>query len=371
MAQFSIKPDNARKAVTEEEKYILELAGFEEEVQHVRNSLGFRVMSSANIRSRLKCAADKIEESQNSMRGMKNMLSDSLDLYDKTENAILGNVNIGNGIEVKNIPGGILNFDASGEMSDLISDKVWDAVKPWIGNFGVMGSAAVMLDDIRTADFTTGADWADLAKSSWGVGWGIEGVVKTCKGNTSVKWWKEALGLNPNSFLKSIKNANLSGLQKAKHGFNQGVKGTLRGFRTVKGTTKQIGGIALSGVVNAFGNYEEYRRGEISADRAVVETVMETAVDWGKGLLIGAGVAAGFAAAGVAAPAVVVGAAAVGISMAADWICEKVTGKNVTELVSDAIVDVGYQIKDDATALWSGITNGWNALTGNAGAAYA
>lgn len=94
-------------------------------------------------------------------------------------------------------------------------------------------------------------------------------------------------------------------------------------------------------------------------------------MDWGKGLLIGAGVAAGFAAAGVAAPAVVVGAAAVGISMAADWICEKVTGKNVTELVSDAIVDVGYQIKDDVTALWSGITNGWNALTGNAGAAYA
>lgn len=143
MAQFSIKPDNARKAVTEEEKYILELAGFEEEVQHVRNSLGFRVMSSANIRSRLKCAADKIEESQNSMRGMKNMLSDSLDLYDKTENAILGNVNIGNGIEVKNIPGGILNFDASGEMSDLISDKVWDAVKPWIGNFGVMGLSLI------------------------------------------------------------------------------------------------------------------------------------------------------------------------------------------------------------------------------------
>lgn len=371
MAQFSIKPDNALKAVTEEEKFILELGSFGEEIQHIRNSLGFRVMSSANIRSRLKCAADKIEDSQNSMRGMKFALNDSLNLYNNTENTILGNVNIRNGIEIKGIHGGTLHIDAPGKMPDLKTDNWWEAVNPWIGAMGAAGSAGVLIGDFLTGDITTGATWADLAKDSWDMGWDIGDVVKTCRDDTSVKWWKEVLGLNADDFLESIKDANLSSAQKFKHGLGKGIKGSLREFKTAGGAVKEVGSIVLSGIINAFDNYEEYKRGEISADRAVVETISETAVDWGKDLLIGAGVTAAFAAMGVAAPAVAVGAATVAISVAADWVCEKICGKKVTELVSDAIVDVGYQIKDGATALWSGITNGWNTLTGNVGAAFA
>lgn len=360
MAQFSIKPDNARRTVAEEEGFIRELGGLAEEIRHISNSLGFRITSSANLQSRLKCAADRTRVCQDGMSGMKSALTDSLNLYIRTENTILGNGTIQLTLDSKDMPG-VGREVTVAEREDSEEGTWWDVAGPYIGELGVVGDIISLAGDFVTGDFETGAIWGDLAKNGWDTGWDIGDVVKTCKEDTSVRWWKEALGINSDSFLKSIRNANLTKGQKLKHGFDKGIKGTLRNFKTAKGAIKEIGGILLSGITNAYGNYEEFQRGDISADRAVVETVTETAVDWGKDLLIGAGVAAGFAAAGVAAPAVVVGAAAVGISMAADWVCEKVCGKNVTELVSDAIVDVGYKVKEGVTALWSDITSGIGA----------
>lgn len=97
-------------------------------------------------------------------------------------------------------------------------------------------------------------------------------------------------------------------------------KSELDGF--VPSTAKNVGenlkvgaqwfGVAVSGITNGMDNYADYKEGNMSANRAVVETVSETAVD----VAIGAGsvalVGASIAALGLSAPAVAVGAIAAG-----------------------------------------------------------
>ena len=136
-------------------------------------------------------------------------------------------------------------------------------------------------------------------------------------------------------------------------------------------------GVALSFIGSGISNYDEFE-GEMGG-RYWAETLMEGALDVGKGILVGAGVAAAFTAAIGGAPAILVAGATVAVTWGADKICEAITGKNVTELVSDAILDTGERIIDDiadgletvgeaignagraisngAQALWNGFSN--------------
>lgn len=104
-------------------------------------------------------------------------------------------------------------------------------------------------------------------------------------------------------------------------------------------------GIGLDLASNGFGNYDEYKRGEISGGRAFAETVTETVVDTYKDWLIGAAVAATITATVGSAPVLVVGAATVAVSAGLDWVTKKITyavsgeEKGFTEAVSDLILD--------------------------------
>lgn len=106
-------------------------------------------------------------------------------------------------------------------------------------------------------------------------------------------------------------------------------------------------GLGLSAISNGLSNIEEAKTGKISAERAVAETVVETAVDVGTAWAVGAAVTAGVAATIGSAPVLLVGAATVGVTMGLDFACKKITGKltgeekGLTETVSDAICDVG------------------------------
>ena len=376
MAQFSIKPDNVQKTVTDEEKFICELVGIEDEIHRINNSLGFRVTSSAQIRSRLNGAADRIGGYQSHMSSMKSALSEVVNVYSSTENAIIGNLNVGDA----KIGGESGGQNVTNDKFNWVS-PFWDLV----GSAGVVGGAIGAWGEFLTSSKVPGARWSELFKDTWNTGWDIFDVVKTCRGDTSVNWAKEIFGLNTDTALKSIETeilSDVSGAQKLKSGFRAGIKDTLGDFKTGAGTAKQVGGIILSGAVNSFENMEEYKSGEISVGRAVAETITETAVDWGKDLLIGAAVTAGFAAAGIAAPAVAVGAATVAVSVAADWVCERVCGKKLTEAVSDAILDGAEKVvdgfrtgakavKEGVDAFWKSAASGWNAFTGSLGAAFA
>ena len=171
--------------------------------------------------------------------------------------------------------------------------------------------------------------------------------------------WAKALGLNGYKAVSLSQTAGWMGrLQSAKDTFegalNYEVTGDTAG-NAIKGT--KIAGWALALVANGFSNYEEFSKGEITGERAVAETVLETGIDIGKGALLAAGAAAGAAALGIAAPAVVVGGVAVAASAVLDFACKQLTGKAVTELVSDTILDVGEAVINGAKEVASGIGN--------------
>ena len=128
-------------------------------------------------------------------------------------------------------------------------------------------------------------------------------------------------------------------------------------------------GLGLTAISNTISNIDEHKSGKISTKRAVAETITETAIDVGKGWLIGTGVAATVGS----APVLVVGAITVGVSVGLDWACKKITGavcgeeKGLTETVSDLVLDVGEAAisagKKVVTSVVSNVKSGWSNLT--------
>lgn len=206
-----------------------------------------------------------------------------------------------------------------------------------------------------------------------------EGVKKTVQ--EGWKKTKNAWDDSVKAVSKTAKEAMDDGLEAAWNG----AKGRAAdGFK--KGVDNQVSGVGLglnflvSGIVSAAGNYDEYqsKKGtdqEITVERAVKEFVMETAIDVGKGILVAGAVTAGFAAVGItAAPALAVAAVSAGVIWGADVLCEKITGKPVNELISDAILDTQEKVQDlkkkatkavgkAAKAAGEKISSAWNSFT--------
>ena len=116
----------------------------------------------------------------------------------------------------------------------------------------------------------------------------------------------------------------------------------------VKGALKWTG-VALTAVTRGIQNYGEHKEGKISTKRAVAETVTETAIEVGKDWLIATAVTAGIAAVtGAAAPVVAVGVGVVAVSAGLDYVCNKLTGKDLTEAASDLVLDTAQKIGEGA-----------------------
>lgn len=173
--------------------------------------------------------------------------------------------------------------------------------------------------------------------------------------------WKRLVGLN-DVFSGTASKAS-SWSTRFYNNFHK-LKGPFESYKSGghKGTCAWAG-LALTVASNGISNYNEYKSGSVSAERAVAETITETAIDIGKNWLIGAAVAAGVAATVGSAPVLVVGALTVGVSMGLDYACKKITGANggeekgLTETVSDLVLDVGSAAIEAGKKAVSGISN--------------
>lgn len=132
-------------------------------------------------------------------------------------------------------------------------------------------------------------------------------------------------------------------------------------------------GVAITGIANTISNISEYKEGGMSKTRAVLETVTETALDVGTGIVVGSAVAAGIAAAVGSAPVLAVAAGTAAVIAVGDFASKKITGfisekltgvreeKRLTEAVSDLVLDVGEcaikGAKKIGSTIWNGITN--------------
>lgn len=372
MAQFFIKPDSVRQIASEEGRMTRELSRYESEIRSIANSLGFKVAAASNIRNRLNSTAGKMDRCRWSMNEMQSALNNIVDTYSRTENNILENLHV-DGIEIKNSSGKNYERGSQPEWMKTIKSKTDPSfLMKLVGKAGPAGAIINTIYKFVTSDKPPLAKWADAVSDIWKDVWKVADTVKKCKKTPEVKWWKEALGLNPSRALKGLKNADLSRTVKAMHGWNSKIKGTLREFKKVGGCVKQVGGIVFSAFTNLFDNFEEQRTDGISTERVIKETVMETTVDWCKDLLIGAGVTAAAAAMGIAAPALAVGAVSVAISAGADWACKKFFDKKLTETISDTFLDGAEwllknvttgakKVQKGITSLWNSVARGWKA----------
>lgn len=334
MAQFSVKKNNIDSVIDAERKLAGELNSLEDEIRSIGNSLSFKVAAKANIRNRLSSAANSVSAHRSAMNNMRSALQDTVNTYERTEDTILGNLNVGNA-KAQNASGDGYEDEANWKKEAL--DWLWKGV----GIFGPVGKISSGIGKFVAGDKGTTTTWAKAIKD---VGKGTLGLVKATKeANTKADWLKQVFGLNKKPLETGIK---------------------------IKGSD-----VVFSAIVNAAGNYEEYKTGAITANRAIAEWVTETALDVGKDALIAAGVTAAFTALGfVSAPAIAVGAATVVASAGVDWLCEKVTGQKLTETVSDFVLDTAEtglnlvktgakKVVEGTSALWSNVKQGWSNLT--------
>ena len=160
------------------------------------------------------------------------------------------------------------------------------------------------------------------------------GTVGKCalNGDSKAEWAQSLLGLKKagdgmdatgiSDFLqKEIGNYDFSGAEKLGDKIKVGAKWA---------------GAALTIAGSAVSNYDEFN-GDLSNARFWEETALESGLDIAKGIAVTAAVSACFAG----APVVVVAAIGTGVTVAVDWVSKQVfNGRGVTEVVSDAILDV-------------------------------
>lgn len=310
MVQFSINPEEASVQVNKEKGYEKELAEIGRGVRSIKKNLRFEILSESSIQSRLDNVVSELERQAAGMKSMHTVLQNVVETYEDTEKRILQNAGV-----------------KENKKTDVSS------VIKLVGSFGVIGKAASVGLKIASSE-PSFKNMADVAKT----GHSFIKKVKDLKPKTVTEWKEALFDTNVPELLKEAVGTGAAVTLKG------GIEVGWKGFQ--KELNKKLSdkvGIGLSLVANGISNYEEMKRGEISAERAVAETVLETAVDVGKAAVVKGAVLAGAALLGVSAPMWAVGAATVAIGVGADWVSAKLTGKKLTEAVSDGILDMGYE----------------------------
>lgn len=232
------------------------------------------------------------------------------------------------------------------------SKKPWFTINDFwklFGSFNAVTGGIAAIGSLITGGISvkTGIDFAKNMASV---------TEKTAKAFTESGFdWRTLLGIkSPNSVPKTL----LESLGKQIDKYNFG-NATSTADKIAVGA-KWAGGI-LTFVKEGYENIIVNEEGN-SAGRAIAETVGETAVTIGEGILIGGLVGM------VGAPAIVTGALTVGVIWGLDKISEALFDKNIGELVSDAVLDgityVGEKIGEGIQAIGDGISAAGKAISG-------
>lgn len=357
-----------------------------DELAESQRNLSWNVAIKDVIRRELDIHVQNVRTFSSRAKTFSTSLSNISGYYKSTEKQIAGFGVGASAISVKNgyggtwIPGFMAsnaslsvynatkNIKAPSWLSELFEKFVGtDALIKYGSKFGTMGglisipfAVSRAIDKWRSGDKTGAESIAGFAKNVKDVvnnihkmytnGQKLSKLTRFGPAGTAQAWktgLKRAFGLD------SISNLFTTGRCSTASTFSQrfynnfhNQEGFFEQFtkKGVKGALKWTG-VALTAVTRGIQNYGEHKSGKISTGRAIAETVTETAVEVGKDWLIATAVTAGIAAVtGAAAPVVAVGVGVVAVSAGLDFICTKLTGKDVTEAVSDAVLDTGKAI---------------------------
>ena len=250
-------------------------------------------------------------------------------------------------------PGGQLKIFTD----EFLSNYGWKEI---LSGAGYIGTIYNLINDIRD-----GKSWRDLAKTGVDTYRFLSGAAKTYNNykkivnavgtKTAMAWWaKNITGLKPLGRASTAKNPFTrfaNNLTNKTSPFNAQFKNIVNNFKGANGVGKAVaswGTVAVNGVLNWFSNKDEQANsnGTMSDGRVIAETITETVVDtaltYGTGIVVGAAVTAALGT--VAAPGIVVVAASGAVVAGLNAGVKALTGKTTTEWISDTILDTGEAI---------------------------
>ncbi len=357
MEQFSVKLSGLQNRILEEKIIVERLAGIEDNILSIGRGLSFQMKSKYNLQRTIEQLAADVGEARFNMSTMSVVLESIRLKYKNTEDKLCGRESDWTKIEnwIDSVGCNIVPIAKS-------SSPDWaKGALSVMGKFGFGGAVVSTIGNFWRGDKGKFGTWGKAAKDIYNsfkaakkVDWtNVPWKNTTATGGTKVEWLKKLVGFNIDEIFpgaKAVKNSGaLRGVSGLKTGWSEGLK-------KAKGSVTK-GSVIFSAVASAASNIDEYKDAYVNAEtaeekqkiviRGIEETVVETAVDVGKGVLVTAGVTAVMGALGVAsAPVAVVGAAGAAICWGADVLCEKLIGKSVTEAVSDGLLYAKDKVVD-------------------------
>ncbi len=320
-------------------------------ISSINCGLSFSGSASANITQSLKMITQDISGERQTVSRLGAVLTHAISRYQSCESEIAG-------IAQKDVAGNADSFEEEYSDNSESADMLAKLLKSLIGKFGVIGKGTGAVIDFFDDEKSIG----EKVTKGFSAAAGIAGVIGKwmSKGMKNDEFLAYFFGLNSKTILED--STFLGALQKEFSNYlfenSDDMTGAVKVGDRLSVAAKWAGGV-LTLIEKGFENYDEYQKGEISAQRAVAETVMETAVDLGTDALLTAGATAGLAAMGItAAPAVVIGGGVVLAKWGMDYICENMWGKDFTEVVSDGILDMGEAIAEGIGYVASNVAEG-------------
>ena len=358
---FEIDIRKASSIVMELEKERKSLESCYYQVLSVSRGNAFSGSSKQKILRSLQEILKDIEDERRKLSRLEECLHQVIQIYSMHEEKI---AKCENGMDVRwdNGQAGTGKEERIEEIINNFKDSFTDEFgwKEVLSGAGYIGTIYNLITGIKD-----GRTWADLGKSGKETYDFISGAIKTYKnykkiGNavgtkTAMTWWaKNITGIKSLGRASAAKNPITrfkNNLTNKTSPFNAQIKNTLKDFNGGNGIGKAIaswGAVALTGVTNAFSNIDEQKEsnGTMSTGRVVAETISETIIDtaltYGSGVVVGAAVTAALGT--VAAPGVLVVAASGAIVAGVNAGVKALTGKTTTEWLSDSILDAGEAI---------------------------
>lgn len=356
MSEFDVKICYMRNFANEAKEIAEQLGKLQKEIEIIHRNMGFEASACTNIESRLSRIEGYVDIEKKIMNSYRIGIEDVLAQYKNSEQ-IICNMVTGNSASDKSIENtGVVTERGNVFLNEFSQNYGWKEILKGAGYFGTV------YDLVQ--DINKGKTWTDFARTGVKVGQFVLSAARTFNKykkigravgtKTAMAWWgKKITGLKPLGRVSIAKNPLTrfkNNLTNKTSPFSAQIKNVVKDFKGANGVGRAVASwanVAVTGVTNWFANKEEQAasNGKMSDARVIAETITETVVD--TALVYGAGIVAGAAVSAllpVAAPGIVVVAASGALVAGINAGIKALTGKPVTEWVSDGILDIGKAI---------------------------
>lgn len=335
MSKFDVFTNNLRNSAEGFMQGANALRSCSREVEEIRRRIDFSDELNRSVGYSLQMIVYTLNEESRSCSNLASGLSQAIQRYEDAEQSICGRAQITWGNAVR---GGARKENQSFNITiKIIKELLIKAAGP----LGTLYDAVKNGAEGKTKNVVT--DIIDL----------VGGYVENSEG-TKINWkdW----------FNFKYSKTNVDEIASSAIGKYTDVSIVRKGISTACNWAYSI-------VSSAFDNYDEFGS---FCSRFWEETAVESLLNIGEGILIGAGVGIAFAG----APAIAVGAAAAGITVLVDWgldslfsLASNGTQTKWTEAVSDVVCDIGEKaagwLKSKAADGVSAIKNSIQNLAGS------